>query len=86
MDEGLKGCAIRNDHYVRNIKKIKFLRWTNENQLSLSVEITTAYPSVFKDKDNGISDSIEVYNKVRLFNLDHFINLKALQIEENVEK
>jgi len=83
---GLKGCAIRNDHYVRNIKKIKFLRWTNENQLSLSVEITTAYPSVFKDKDNGIDDSIEVYNKVRLFNLDHFINLKALQIEENVEK
>ena len=83
---GLKGCAIRNDHYVRNIKKIKFLRWTNENKLSLSVEITTTYPSVFKDKDNGIDDSIEVYNKVRLFNLDHFINLKALQIEENVEK
>ena len=27
-----------------------------------------------------------MYNKVRLFNLDHFINLKALQIEENVEK
>ena len=83
-DERSKGCAVRNDHYVRNVKKIKFLNWTNDNKKSLSVEITTSYPSVFKDKDNGIDDRTEVYNKVRLFNLDHFINCKTQQLEKEL--
>ena len=83
-DERLKGCAVRNDHFVRNIKKIQFISWTNENKLSLNVEITTSYPSVFKDKDNGIDDRTEVYNKVRLSNVDHFINLKVDQLEKEL--
>jgi len=85
-DERLKSCAVRNDHYVRNVKKIKFLRWTNDNKKSLNVEITTSYPSVFKDKDNGIDDRTEVYNKVRLFNVNHFINLKTKQLSEELVK
>tara|TARA_R100000789_G_scaffold94276_1_gene94002 strand:- start:139 stop:927 length:789 start_codon:yes stop_codon:yes gene_type:complete len=80
----LNHCAIRNDHFVRNIKKIQFISWTNENKLSLNVEITTSYPSVFKDKDNGIDDRTEVYNKVRLFNLDHFIGCKTQQLEKEL--
>ena len=81
-DENLKSCSVRNDHYVRNIKKIKFLRWTNDNKKSLNVEITTS----FIDWHGNKVVETDVYNKVRLFNVDHFINLKTKQLNEELVK
>ena len=77
----LNHCAIRNDHFVRNIKKIQFISWTNENKLSLNVEITTSYPD-WGSKE--VIERTEVYNKVRLFNLDHFIGCKTQQLEKEL--
>ena len=83
-DNNLKNCSTRNDQYVRNVKKIQFLNWTNDNKLSLDVEITTSCPNWGYSDKRGRVVNTEVYNKVRLFNLDHFIGCKTQQLEKEL--
>ena len=84
-DDDLRRCYVRNNFQIRCISKIKFLRWTNDDKLSLSVEITTSYPNWGFDENGkektGKIINTEVYNKVRLFNVDCFLNEK---IKDNI--
>ena len=65
---------VRNDYRISEVKKIKFLNWTNDNKKSLTIELTYEQFKWNQDGVHTFEDRTDVYNKVRLDNLNYIIN------------
>ena len=59
---------------MSEVKNIKFLSWTNDNKKSLTIELTYEQMKWNKDGNHTFEDRTDVYNKVRLDNLNYIIN------------
>ena len=65
---------IRHDYRINDVKNIKFLNWTNDNKKSLTIELTYEQMKWNQDGNHTFEDRTDVYNKVRLDNLNYIIN------------
>ena len=65
---------VRHDYRISEVKKIKFLNWTNDNKKSLTIELTYEQFKWNQDGVHTFEDRTDVYNKVRLDNLNYIIN------------
>ena len=73
---------VRHDYRVTEVKNVKFLRWTNDNKKSLSLELTCVGGS-WVDGDWVVEDRKSIHNKVRLDNVSHLINDLERYVELN---
>ena len=65
---------VRHDYRISEVKNIKFLSWTNDNKKSLTIELTYEQMKWNQDGNHTFEDRTDVYNKVRLDNLNYIIN------------
>jgi cell division protein FtsB len=65
---------VRHDYRISEVKKIKFLNWTNDNKKSLTIELTYEQFKWNQDGNHTVEDRTDVYNKVRLDNINYIIN------------
>ena len=65
---------VRHDYRISEVKNIKFLSWTNDNKKSLTIELIYEQMKWNQDGNHTFEDRTDVYNKVRLDNLNYIIN------------
>ena len=73
---GLEIVHVRNDYRVNQIKKIKFIRWTNDNRKSLTIELTRKITAYNLEKQAYVEEEseFEIHSKVKIYNVQHIIN------------
>jgi hypothetical protein len=73
---GLERIYVKHDYIVSQIKKIKFLGWTNDNRKSLTVELTCKVMDYDTEKRTYVDgeDRVEIHSKVKTSNVQHIIN------------
>ena len=66
---------VRENGCVSNTKHIKILNWTNNNKKSFKVELTSdCYNYDYDKKEYKSVERVFVYDKVRVYHLNDFIN------------
>jgi regulator of replication initiation timing len=66
---------VRENGCVSNTKHIKILNWTNNNKKSFKVELTSdCYEYDYDKKEYKSVERVFVYDKVRVYHLNKFIN------------
>ena len=66
---------VRENGCVSNTKHIKILNWTNDNKKSVTIKLTSDFYEYDYDKKEYKSvERVFVYDKVRVYHLNDFIN------------
>ena len=66
---------VRSDRVVNRIKHIRFVDWTNDNQKSMKIHlIFEGNEWNYATKEYDLVDESRIFEKVRIGNLDRFIN------------
>ena len=83
---GLERIYVRHDYIVSQIKKIKFLGWTNDNRKSLTVELTCKVMDYDTEKRTYVDgeDRVEIHSKVKTSNVQHIINKVREELREEL--
>ena len=73
---------VRGNMVIRDIKHVKFLEWTNDNKKSVMVRLLfKSYDYNYKTKEYDVVDKSWTYDKVRVDNLEQYINnLEELEV------
>ena len=81
---GLETIYVRNDYRVNQIKSVKFLSWTNDNRISLTIRITRKTTVYDVDKQMYVDgeSEVEIHRKVRVNNVSHIIS----RVKEDLRK
>lgn len=81
---GLETIYVRNDYRVNQIKSVKFLSWTNDNRISLTIRITRKTTVYDVDKQMYVDgeSEVEIHRKVRINNVSHIIS----RVKEELRK
>ena len=66
---------VRENGCVSNTKHIKILNWTNDNKKSVTIKLTSdCYEYDYDKKEYKSVERVFVYDKVRVYHLNDFIN------------
>ena len=76
---------VRSDRIVNRIKHIRFINWTNDNRKSMKIHlIFEGSEWNYATKEYDSVDQSRTFDKVRVRNLDRFINdLEEYEVVED---